>query len=179
MTRSTKRSPGEVAPGWGLSARPPSVRITSIRGLLAARGIPFFSAPGCNKVSVGTTCSPPCWFWRERHELTLSEMSLCVIGAGNTGESVTGKAEALGMKVLRCDPPRPVAPLATSWITALPGCRHRQLPCPLSSEGRLTFHLLEPRRSPSVRPGRLINASRGGWTTMPFCPRRNPIPCDC
>ena len=42
----------------------------------------------------------------ERHELNLSEMSLAVIGAGNTGECVAGKAEALGMRVLRCDPPR-------------------------------------------------------------------------
>ena len=57
----------------------------------------------------------------ERHELSLDQMSLAVIGAGNTGECVAGKAEALGMRVLRCDPP-PRAPLPP----ASPGTRRHR-----------------------------------------------------
>jgi len=74
--------------------------------LLAERGIPFFSAPGCNKYSVGDYVLSALLVLAERHELSLDQMSLAVIGAGNTGECVAGKAEALGMRVLRCDPPR-------------------------------------------------------------------------
>ena len=54
------------------------------QGLLAARGILLSSAPAANKVSVGTTCSPPCWFWRNAMRLTLSEMSLAPSSAPAT-----------------------------------------------------------------------------------------------
>ncbi|RXJ88274.1 4-phosphoerythronate dehydrogenase, partial [Aliarcobacter trophiarum LMG 25534] len=74
--------------------------------LLASRNIPFFSAPGCNKYSVGDYVLSALLVLAERYELDLSAMTLAVIGAGNTGECVAGKAEALGMRVLRCDPPR-------------------------------------------------------------------------
>ncbi len=135
------------------------------QGLLAARGIPFFSAPGCNKVSVGDYVLSALLVLAERHELTLSEMSLAVIGAGNTGESVAGKAEALGMKVLRCDPPLARSGAAGDFVdyrTAL-DADIVSFHVPYLREGEeATFHLLGAEEIAERPAGQiLINASRG------------------
>ena len=154
------------------------------QGLLAARGIPFFSAPGCNKVSVGDYVLSALLVLAERHELNLSEMSLAVIGAGNTGESVAGKAEALGMKVLRCDPPLARSGAAGDFVD------YRTAWMPTSSASMSPIFVKgkrppstcwEPRRSPSVRPGRSSStppAARCGTTVPCLSASRDPIPCD-
>ena len=46
------------APGWGLSARPPSARITSIRAAGGA-GHPFFSAPAATRCRWGLRALRP------------------------------------------------------------------------------------------------------------------------
>ncbi|MGY3903938.1 4-phosphoerythronate dehydrogenase [Aeromonas lusitana] len=133
--------------------------------LLATRGIPFFSAPGCNKYSVGDYVLSALLVLAERHELALSEMSLAVIGAGNTGECVAGKAEALGMKVLRCDPPLARELGAKDFVdyqTAL-GADIVSFHVPLTRSGLdATFHLLDAEQIAARPAGQfLINASRG------------------
>lgn len=147
------------------------------KALLAERGIPFFSAPGCNKYSVGDYVLSALLVLAERHELNLSEMSLAVIGAGNTGECVAGKAEALGMRVLRCDPPRArreanAITAASKGTEGAAGFVDYQTALsadvvsfhvPLTREGvDATFHLLGEREI-AARPQAqfLINASRG------------------
>ncbi|MGY3942944.1 4-phosphoerythronate dehydrogenase [Aeromonas tecta] len=135
------------------------------KALLATRGIPFFSAPGCNKYSVGDYVLSALLVLAERHELVLSEMSLAVIGAGNTGECVAGKAEALGMKVLRCDPPRAKLEGAQGFVdyqTAL-GADIVSFHVPITRRGEdATFHLLGEREIAARPAGQfLINASRG------------------
>ena len=147
------------------------------KALLAERGIPFFSAPGCNKYSVGDYVLSALLVLAERHELNLSEMSLAVIGAGNTGECVAGKAEALGMRVLRCDPPR-ARREANAITTASQGTEGAagfvdyqtalsadvvSFHVPLTREGvDATFHLLGEREIAARPQGQfLINASRG------------------
>ena len=117
-----------AAHDWASSAPPPSAPITD-KGLLA-EGIPFFSAPAAANIRSATMCSPPCWYWPSAMSST-GEMSLAVIGAGNTGECVAGKAEALGMRVLRCDPPRARRRDQRDAVCRLPAGpwrRHRQLP---------------------------------------------------
>ncbi|MGL6465825.1 4-phosphoerythronate dehydrogenase [Aeromonas hydrophila] len=135
------------------------------KALLATRGIPFFSAPGCNKYSVGDYVLSALLVLAERHELVLRDMSLAVIGAGNTGECVAGKAEALGMKVLRCDPPRARTEGAASFVdyqTAL-GADFVSFHVPLTRSGDdATFHLLDAEQIAARPAGQfLINASRG------------------
>ncbi|WP_426696471.1 4-phosphoerythronate dehydrogenase [Aeromonas hydrophila] len=138
------------------------------KGLLAERGIPFFSAPGCNKYSVGDYVLSALLVLAERHELNLSEMSLAVIGAGNTGECVAGKAEALGMRVLRCDPPRARAAEANEaaqfvdYQQAL-GADIVSFHVPITHQGPdATFHLLDAAQIAARPAGQiLINASRG------------------
>ena len=139
------------------------------KALLAARNIPFFSAPGCNKYSVGDYVLSALLVLAERHELNLSEMSLAVIGAGNTGECVAGKAEALGMRVLRCDPPRARAAAQAGeagafvdYQSAL-GADIVSFHVPITREGPdATFHLLDEQVIAARPAGQiLVNASRG------------------
>ena len=139
------------------------------KALLAERDIPFFSAPGCNKYSVGDYVLSALLVLAERHELTLREMSLAVIGAGNTGECVAGKAEALGMRVLRCDPPRARAAAQAGeagafvdYQSAL-GVDIVSFHVPITREGPdATFHLLDEQVIAARPAGQiLINASRG------------------
>ncbi|MGY3896438.1 4-phosphoerythronate dehydrogenase [Aeromonas enterica] len=139
------------------------------KALLAERGISFFSAPGCNKYSVGDYVLSALLVLAERHELNLSEMSLAVIGAGNTGECVAGKAEALGMRVLRCDPPRARAAAQAGeagafvdYQSAL-GADIVSFHVPITREGPVaTFHLLDEQVIAARPAGQiLVNASRG------------------
>lgn len=133
--------------------------------LLAERGIPFFSAPGCNKVSVGDYVLSALLVLAERHELDLGRMSLAVIGAGNTGECVAGKAQALGMRVLRCDPPRARQEGASGFVdyqTAL-SADIVSFHVPITEQGQdASFHLLGAKEIARRPAGQiLINASRG------------------
>ncbi|MFQ2906637.1 4-phosphoerythronate dehydrogenase [Aeromonas allosaccharophila] len=135
------------------------------KALLASRNIPFFSAPGCNKYSVGDYVLSALLVLAERYELDLSAMTLAVIGAGNTGECVAGKAEALGMRVLRCDPPRARDNPAGGFVdyqTAL-GADIVSFHVPITREGPdATHHLLDAEQIAARPAGQiLINASRG------------------
>ncbi|MBQ4682411.1 4-phosphoerythronate dehydrogenase [Aeromonas dhakensis] len=138
------------------------------KALLAERGIPFFSAPGCNKYSVGDYVLSALLVLAERHELNLSEMSLAVIGAGNTGECVAGKAKALGMRVLRCDPPRARAAGADEAVQFVDYLQALEADIvsfhvPITRQGPdATFHLLDAAQIAARPAGQiLINASRG------------------
>lgn len=154
------------------------------KALLAARNIPFFSAPGCNKYSVGDYVLSALLVLAERHELNLSEMSLAVIGAGNTGECVALKAEALGMRVLRCDPPRArVAGQAgetgafVDYQTAL-GADIVSFHVPITREGPdATFHLLDDQVIAARPAGQiLVNASRGEvWDNQALLARQQGL----
>ncbi len=135
------------------------------KALLASRNIPFFSAPGCNKYSVGDYVLSALLVLAERYELDLSAMTLAVIGAGNTGECVAGKAQALGMRVLRCDPPRARDNPAGGFVdyqTAL-GADIVSFHVPITREGQdATYHLLDAEQIAARPAGQiLINASRG------------------
>ncbi|MCZ0750611.1 4-phosphoerythronate dehydrogenase [Aeromonas enteropelogenes] len=135
------------------------------KALLASRHIPFFSAPGCNKYSVGDYVLSALLVLAERYELVLANLTLAVIGAGNTGECVATKAEALGMKVLRCDPPKARSGAAGEYVdyqSAL-GADIISFHVPITREGPdATFHLLGEQEIARRPAGQiLVNASRG------------------
>ncbi|WP_426008549.1 4-phosphoerythronate dehydrogenase [Aeromonas salmonicida] len=154
------------------------------KALLAARNIPFFSAPGCNKYSVGDYVLSALLVLAERHELNLREMSLAVIGAGNTGECVARKAEALGMRVLRCDPPRARAAgqagetgAFVDYQAAL-GADIVSFHVPITREGPdATFHLLDGEAIAARPAGQiLVNASRGEvWDNQALLARQQGL----
>ena len=127
--------------------------------------IPFFSAPGCNKVSVGEYVISALLVMAEKYQFSLSGLSLGIIGAGNTGTAVAERAAALGIAVKLCDPPKQQSGDQRKFVTydeALT-CDLVSFHVPLSRHGEhATFHLLDERRIQALRPEQiLINACRG------------------
>ena len=133
--------------------------------LLAARGITFSSAPGCNKISVGEYVISALLVLAERYQLNLSGMTLGVIGAGNTGSAVAAKAQALGLQVCLCDPPLADAGDVRTFVPyemALQ-CDFVSFHVPLTHQGPYsTHHLLDADQIARLPEGQfLLNASRG------------------
>jgi erythronate-4-phosphate dehydrogenase len=75
-------------------------------GYLDEAGIRWCYAPGCNANSVAeyVVCALLCL--AARHGLSLDGRTLGIVGVGNVGGRVERKAAALGLRVLRNDPPR-------------------------------------------------------------------------
>lgn len=73
---------------------------------LARRGIGFASAAGSNANSVAEYVVAALLELAARHHYRLRDRTLGVIGVGNVGSRVVRYAQALGMRVLRNDPPR-------------------------------------------------------------------------
>jgi erythronate-4-phosphate dehydrogenase len=73
---------------------------------LKSRGIGFANAAGCNANSVAEYIVAGLLSVATGHKLDLSKMTLGVVGVGNVGRLVVTKAQVLGLKVLKCDPPR-------------------------------------------------------------------------
>ena len=132
---------------------------------LAENTIPFFSAPGCNKVSVGEYVISALLVMAEKYQFSLSGLSLGIIGAGNTGTAVAERAAALGIAVKLCDPPKEQSGDQRKFVTydeALT-CDLVSFHVPLSRHGEhATFHLLDEKHIQALRPEQiLINACRG------------------
>lgn len=133
--------------------------------LLSSRGIAFANAPGSNRESVGDYVLSVLLVLAQRFGLNFKTMSIGVIGCGNTGSEVCRIASALGMQLVKRDPPRfeqGDQSCGASLEEAL-GCDIVTLHVPLIREGPLkTRYLLEYSRLQSLKPGTvLINASRG------------------
>src|SRR6185436_19305877 len=72
---------------------------------LARQGIGFSSAPGSNANSVAEYVTAALLHLRKTQGFTTEGKTLGIIGWGNVGKQVEKKAAALGLKVLRNDPP--------------------------------------------------------------------------
>jgi erythronate-4-phosphate dehydrogenase len=75
------------------------------RDYLKARGIGFGYSAGCNAVAVSEYIATALAVVAARRNWDLNRKSIAVIGVGHVGSRVAKKAQALGMKVLLCDPP--------------------------------------------------------------------------
>ena len=132
-----------------------------------AHGILWRNAPGCNSWSVKQYIGAGRYVvLARRHGLRLSEMTLGVVGVGNVGSKVAKTAEALGMRVLLCDPPRARREGPDGFV-GLDELVERSdivtLHVPLSREGEdATWHLFDAALLAAMRPDQiLINSSRG------------------
>ena len=138
---------------------------------LERRGIAFSAAPGCNANSVSEWFAGSLLEMAARKGFSLEGKSLGIVGVGNVGSRVEQKALALGMKVVRNDPPlaektgdpkyRPLEEaLAANVVT---------MHVPLEKGGRHpTFHLAG--RAFFERLGRgkgFVNAGRGASVDEP------------
>ncbi|NHI01569.1 MULTISPECIES: 4-phosphoerythronate dehydrogenase [Oceanimonas] len=133
-------------------------------GLLARRGIAFASAPGCNKVAVGDYVLAALLRVAAHKQWQLAGKTLAVIGAGNTGSEVARRAEGLGMRVLRCDPP--LAEAGASGLVDIDQALTADVisfHVPITHEGPYaTHHLLNRPRIERLHAQQvLINACRG------------------
>jgi erythronate-4-phosphate dehydrogenase len=72
---------------------------------LARKGIGFSSAPGSNANSVAEYVTSALLYLRQEKGFRFEGGTLGLVGWGNVGRQVEKKAAALGMRVLRCDPP--------------------------------------------------------------------------
>lgn len=74
-----------------------------------ARGIVVRNAPGCNAGGVMEYVFCALYAVAARKAISLTDMTLGVIGAGHVGKRVESMARRLGFKLLVCDPPRAAA----------------------------------------------------------------------
>ncbi len=133
---------------------------------LASRGIAFASAPGSNADSVAEYWCAAVLLVAARLGWELAGRTVGVVGVGNVGRRVVRRARALGMNVLKCDPPlaretgseeyRPLDELlaAADIIT---------LHVPMAREGQdATLHMAGADFFARLKPGAIfVNTARG------------------
>jgi len=132
---------------------------------LHSQGIAFASAPGSNANSVAEYVVASLLALAAQLRFRLGELTLGVVGVGNVGSKVVQKAAALGMNVLRNDPPR--ARMSTNGefvpLDEIMQADVVTLHVPLNMKGEdATYHLFDERHVNRMKPGAiLINTSRG------------------
>jgi len=133
---------------------------------LEKRGIYWSASPGCNANSVSEYLTAALLTLRARHGFDLEGKTIGVIGCGNVGQRVAQKYEALGMTVLRNDPP--LAAISTDpdfqpLEIVLAESDIVTLHVPLVTEGPWpTARMADYRFFEQLKPGAIfINASRG------------------
>ncbi|MBN2163375.1 MAG: 4-phosphoerythronate dehydrogenase [Pontiellaceae bacterium] len=133
---------------------------------LASRGIYWCAAPGCNANSVSEYLIAGLLTLSKRHDFSLEGKTIGVIGCGNVGSRVVKKCEALGMRVLRNDPPLSAVsadpdfmpldellPIADIVTLHVPLIKHKPWPTDRMADYVFFEHL---------KPGAIfINAARG------------------
>jgi erythronate-4-phosphate dehydrogenase len=133
--------------------------------------IGFASAPGSNANSAAEYVIAALLELGRRHHIKLADRSIGVIGVGNVGGRVAVKCAALGMQVLRNDPPlaRRTADPAYVPLEALYGCDFLTLHTPLTRTGiDRTYHLADAGFFSALKPGAIfLNAARGAVMDSP------------
>ena len=134
----------------------------------AAHGISWTNAPGCNAASVCQYVQSVLLLLQRERGLTLTDVTLGVVGVGHVGSLVAEMARSWGMRVLCCDPPR--AERGEQGFVSLDDIAREAdvitLHTPLTQEGpHPTYHLADEQFFASLqRKPYFINTSRGETT---------------
>ena len=140
-------------------------------GYLGRNHIGFASAPGSNANSAAEYVIAALLEIGRKHNIRLEGRSIGVIGVGNVGGRVARKCAALGMHVLRNDPPlqRQTGDPQYVPLDALYDGDFITIHTPLTRDGiDKTFHLADSGFFSSLKPGAVfINASRGAVVDSP------------
>jgi erythronate-4-phosphate dehydrogenase len=133
---------------------------------LAERKVNFHSAPGCNAVSVAEYVLSAMVVLAERYLLSLADLTVGIVGGGNTGSRLSEKLTALNIKHVICDPLQAENPNDNREFSTLEqalACDVISLHVPLTREGQhATYHLLDAARLATLNHNQiLINACRG------------------
>ncbi|MBA57261.1 MAG: 4-phosphoerythronate dehydrogenase [Pseudomonadales bacterium] len=131
---------------------------------LAEHNIAFTSAPGCNARSVVEYVIAALLELESIRDFSMEGKSIGIIGLGNVGSRLRAQCEALGLRVLACDPPlqeQGVAGLVSpdeAWQADIV-----TLHVPYTQEGRHSTHHLadEKRLRDMVQGAVLVNTARG------------------
>ena len=132
---------------------------------LAAVGVSVASAPGCNARGVVEYVLSCLLTLAERTGESWRDRTVGILGIGEVGGRLASTLEALGVRCLRCDPPR--AERGEAGLHTLDeliaGADVISCHVPLTRVGdHPTFHLFDQARLLALRPGAwLINSSRG------------------
>ena len=132
---------------------------------LAAAGVSVASAPGCNARGVVEYVLSCLLTLAERTGESWRDRTVGILGIGEVGGRLASTLEALGVRCLRCDPPR--AERGEAGLHTLDeliaGADVISCHVPLTRAGdHPTFHLFDQARLQALRPGAwLINSSRG------------------
>lgn len=136
---------------------------------LAANGVEFSSAPGCNANSVAEYVISSLFVLQERYNCNFAEKTIAIVGVGNIGKAVKSKLDALGIRYLLVDPiresneyPEGNSPFV-SLEQAIAEADIVTLHTPLTLDGEHpTMHLIDESKLSLLKPGAvLINACRG------------------
>lgn len=134
-------------------------------GYLGSKGISFARAPGCNSTSVAEYVVAALLEAAGRFDLRLDRLTLGVVGVGNVGSRVAARASAMGMTVLRNDPPLERESASGGFVPmdALMEADIVTLHVPLTKSGPdPTWHLFDEKRISAMKPGSiLLNTARG------------------
>ncbi len=132
---------------------------------LHQQNIGFAYAPGSNANSVVEYVLAALLTYSHQLEEKLAGKTLGVVGVGRIGSRVVKIGEALGMQVLKCDPPRARAESDPSFLPLdeLLGCNYLTAHVPLNQTGPdATFHLFDTEKFGRMQSHCvLINTSRG------------------
>ena len=128
--------------------------------------IQWVNAPGCNSSSVQQYLIAALLTHAHKHDFSLNDKTLGIIGVGNVGSKVQAAAQLLGMKVKLNDPPRARKEGSEGFSgldEILETCDIITLHVPLLTEREdQTFHLFDSRLFGKMKEGSwLINTSRG------------------
>jgi len=127
--------------------------------------INFADAKGCNADSVAEYVFTALLKIAVDEKISLSQISIGIVGAGNIGSRVAKLAEVLGMKVLINDPPKERAGIGSGYVPLdeILKADIISLHVPLNKAGiDKTVHLLNDQNLKKIkRGGIIINTSRG------------------
>ncbi len=133
---------------------------------LEKNGIQWVYSPGCNARSVAEYITTALLHLAVHYNQPLQGQTLGIIGVGNVGRKVEQQAVALGMRVLRCDPPRARKEGHEAFCSCdqlLSEADFVTLHVPLNREGPdKTIHLANDTFFRHMKPGAcFLNAARG------------------
>lgn len=132
---------------------------------LKSRKIAFVSAPGCNSYAVAEYVLSAMLYLAEKDKFRLKDKTIGIVGIGNVGSKVVRFCEALGMKVLKNDPPLYRAGKLADFVplNEILKADIITLHVPLTFEGEdKTYHLLNAEALNQLsKSSILINTSRG------------------
>ena len=133
---------------------------------LDAASIAFSAAPGCNAIAVVEYVLSALLIFAEQEGYQLSDKTIGIVGVGNVGSRLQARCEALGMKVLLCDPPRADRGESGTFLSLEDIAAQVDIltfHTPLTKQGPYaTWHSVNRQLIENLRPGCvLINACRG------------------